>query len=91
MFRDLWIHFKMNYKCEDCDKIYKTKKSLQDHVRQVHPTKLHSCTFCGSSFKASIEIKLFWILLILTFDNVEKTTTGSTHYLSSYWRKILPM
>jgi NAD-dependent SIR2 family protein deacetylase len=72
----------MDYKCEDCDKIYKNKNSLQkhiklkhstvqsvqcvkcdkhflndyllkEHLRHVHPSKLHSCSFCGSSFKAS--------------------------------------
>jgi hypothetical protein len=73
----------MVYKCENCDKIYKKKKYLREHIKikhsrsvkplqcvkcdqfflnkyalkkhlyQVHPSKLHSCTFCGSSFKAS--------------------------------------
>ncbi len=76
----------MFYNCDDCDKIYKTKKclrvhiqlkhstikslqcekcdkyfpnqySLKNHLRQVHPSKLHSCSFCGSSFKASLVIK----------------------------------
>jgi uncharacterized C2H2 Zn-finger protein len=76
----------MDYKCEDCDKIYKNKDSLQKHIKikhsgnqslqcvkcdkhfsnkyslkqhlyQVHPSKLHSCTFCGSSYKASISTK----------------------------------
>ncbi len=78
----------MVYKCEDCDKVYKAKKSLRqhikrnhstiesvqcvkcdkhfsnkyslkDHLRHVHPSKLHFCIFCGSSFKARIKkIKL---------------------------------
>ncbi len=72
----------MVYGCNDCDKKYKTKASLQEHIKlknskvhsaqcgkcdkyfpnkyslkqhlyDVHPSKLHSCTFCGSSFKAS--------------------------------------
>jgi uncharacterized C2H2 Zn-finger protein len=72
----------MVYKCENCDKVYKRKDSLRDHIKlkhskvqslkcvkcdkhflnkrsltqhlyKVHPTKLHSCTFCVSSFKAS--------------------------------------
>ncbi len=72
----------MFYNCDDCDKIYKTKKCLQEHIKikhstieslqcvkcekhfvnkfslqqhlyKVHPSKLHSCTFCGSIFKAS--------------------------------------
>ncbi len=72
----------MVYKCDDCDKDYKTKKylrqhikmkhsrieslqcvkcdkhflnkySLKQHLHRSHPSKLHSCTFCGSSFKAS--------------------------------------
>jgi hypothetical protein len=77
----------MDYKCEDCDKIYKNKNRLQKHIKikhstsvqsvqcvkcdkqflnkyslqqhlyYVHPSKLHSCTFCGSSFKASIRTK----------------------------------
>ncbi len=72
----------MVYKCENCDKVYKTKDFLRGHIKlkhsaikslqcakcdkhfenknslkrhlyNVHPSKLHSCTFCGSSFKAS--------------------------------------
>ncbi len=72
----------MVYKCEDCDKEYKTKDglrihinlkhsrvqslqcvkcdkhflhkySLTQHLYNVHPSRLHSCAFCGSSFKAS--------------------------------------
>ncbi len=39
--------------CDKCDKHFINKLSLQQHVRQVHPSKLHFCTFCGSSFKAS--------------------------------------
>ncbi len=76
----------MVYKCENCDKVYKTKSSLQEHITikhsriqslqcvkcdkyflneyslkghlyRSHPSKLHSCSFCGSSFKASLGIK----------------------------------
>ncbi len=72
----------MDYKCDDCTKIYTTKNALRQHIKikhstiqslqcvkcdkhflnnrslnkhlyKVHPSKLHSCTFCGSSFKAS--------------------------------------
>ncbi len=43
--------------CVKCGKHFVNKYSLNKHVRQVHPSKLHSCTFCGSSFKASIGIK----------------------------------
>ncbi len=43
--------------CEKCDKYFSNKRSLKDHVHGVHPTKLHSCTFCGSSFTASLGIK----------------------------------
>ncbi len=76
----------MFYNCDNCDKIYKTKKSLRKHIKikhstieslqcvkcdkhfpnqyslkrhlyRSHPSKLHSCPFCGSSFKASLVIK----------------------------------
>jgi uncharacterized Zn-finger protein len=69
----------MVYGCNDCDKKYKTKASLQEHIKlknsKVHssqcekcdkqflnngslkrhlndtrPSKLHSCTYCESSF-----------------------------------------
>ncbi len=39
-------------KCAKCDKHFLHKNLLKNHLRQVHPSKLHSCTFCGSSFKA---------------------------------------
>jgi uncharacterized C2H2 Zn-finger protein len=40
--------------CVKCDKYFLNKYSLKSHVHEVHPSKLHSCTFCGSSFKASL-------------------------------------
>jgi NAD-dependent SIR2 family protein deacetylase len=72
----------MVYQCENCDKVYKKKGGLQQHIKvkhsrieslqcikcdkyfvnkyklrhhlyKTHPSKLHSCIFCGSSFKAS--------------------------------------
>ncbi len=75
----------MAYKCDDCNKIYKNKEYLQEHITikhstieslecgkcdkqfsnqrslkrhlyQVHRSKLHSCNFCGSSFKASWKV-----------------------------------
>jgi hypothetical protein len=39
--------------CTKCDKYFLNNLSLYKHLRQVHPSKLHSCTFCGSGFKAS--------------------------------------
>ncbi len=45
--------------CVKCDKQFLNKYSLKRHVRQVHPSNLHSCTFCGSSYKASMGIKSF--------------------------------
>ncbi len=81
---NFWPPLKMVYNCDDCDKEYKTKDSLRNHIKlkhskvqplqcvkcdkyflnkyslnkhvyQVHPSKLHSCPFCGSSFTASIK------------------------------------
>ncbi len=43
--------------CVKCDKHFLNKHSLKNHLRRVHPSLLHSCTLCGSSFKASIGIK----------------------------------
>jgi hypothetical protein len=40
--------------CVKCDKYFLNKYSLKRHLYRTHPSKLHSCTFCGSSFKASI-------------------------------------
>jgi hypothetical protein len=43
--------------CVKCVKHFLNKYSLKNHLYRVHPSQLHSCTFCGSSFKASIGIK----------------------------------
>ncbi len=43
--------------CGKCAKHFLNKNSLRKHIYHVHPSKLHSCTFCGSSFKASIDRK----------------------------------
>ncbi len=57
--RILRVHIKLKHssaqslQCVKCDKHFLNKRSLKEHVRQVHPSKLHSCPFCGSSFKAS--------------------------------------
>ncbi len=40
-------------RCSKCDKYFSNKYSLQQHFYSVHPSKLHSCSFCGSSYKAS--------------------------------------
>jgi uncharacterized C2H2 Zn-finger protein len=61
--RSLREHIKMKHstikslKCVKCDKYFLNKYKLKQHVRRAHPSKLHSCTFCGSSFMASIGIK----------------------------------
>ncbi len=44
---------KQSLKCVKCDKHFANKLSLKQHLYDVHPSKLHSCSFCGSSFKAS--------------------------------------
>ncbi len=86
----------MSYKCDDCNKEYKTKGNLQQHIKLkhskvqplqcvkcdkhflnkyslkqhvyvVHPSKLHSCTFCGSSFKASrkyLDFIINWLIFM---------------------------
>ncbi len=43
--------------CVKCDKYFVNKYLLKEHLYKTHPTKLHACTFCESSFKASIGIK----------------------------------
>ncbi len=59
----LRVHIKFKHskieslQCVKCGKHFVNKYSLKNHLRHVHPSKLHSCTFCGSSFKASIGIK----------------------------------
>ncbi len=40
-------------KCVKCNKYFPNKLSLKKHLYNVHPSKLHSCSFCGSSYKAS--------------------------------------
>ncbi len=57
----LRVHIKIKHsasvqpiQCVKCDKYFSNKFSLKHHLRKVHPSKLHSCTFCGSSFKASV-------------------------------------
>ncbi len=39
--------------CLKCDKHFLNKYSLKRHIDSTHPSKLHSCTFCGSNFKAN--------------------------------------
>ncbi len=43
--------------CVKCDKYFVTKYSLNKHLYNAHPSKLHSCSFCGSIFKASIDTR----------------------------------
>ncbi len=47
--------------CAKCDKHFVNKYLLKRHLYNVHPSKLHSCTFCGSSFKASRKYLYFII------------------------------
>ncbi len=55
----LQVHVKIKHsrieplQCVKCDKHFLNEYSLKQHLYKVHPSKLHSCTFCGSSFKAS--------------------------------------
>lgn len=38
------------FKCAECDKSYSFKRSLADHIRQVHQHVRHSCELCGKEF-----------------------------------------
>jgi hypothetical protein len=64
-----WKHSAaQSLQCVKCDKHFLNKRSLNKHLYQVHPSKLHYCTFCGSSFKVnSNEIKLFRILCVINW------------------------
>ncbi len=46
------------FKCSQCENIYKTKNGLQKHVRTIHPItnnvkeeKQHTCKFCYKNFR----------------------------------------
>ncbi len=45
--------------CDKCDKYFVNKYSLKQHLYRSHPSKLHSCSFCGSSFRASTKCSDF--------------------------------
>ena len=36
--------------CKQCDKYFKKKQTLNDHIRRVHGPKLHICSQCNSTF-----------------------------------------
>ena len=42
----------MVYKCEDCDKVYKNKDGLRQHIKIKHSTSVESvqCTKCDKYF-----------------------------------------
>ncbi len=48
------IHSRIkSLQCIKCDKYFVNKYKFKKHIYRVHPSKLYSCSFCGSSFKAS--------------------------------------
>ncbi len=99
-------HMKLNHlnieslQCAECDKHFLNKLSLKQHVRKVHPSKLHSCTFCGSSFKASwkyIKIitdsrfMLLIMILIIQTKSLRDQHITSVHTREKYYScKICP-
>lgn len=38
------------FKCPDCDKSYSFKRTLTDHIRQVHQHVRYGCDLCGKEF-----------------------------------------
>lgn len=38
------------FKCPQCDKSYSFKRTLADHIRQVHQHVRHHCDLCGKEF-----------------------------------------
>ena len=39
-----------NYKCEICNKFYKSSQSLCNHNRNIHSKKKYKCKFCNKYF-----------------------------------------
>jgi hypothetical protein len=69
--------------CVKCDKHFSNKLSLKQHVYSVHPSKLHSCSFCGSSFKASWICILsecgYFCVVNIYFLNIQKKHNRDRH------------
>ena len=86
--------------CNMCTKQFKSIQNLNQHFRRVHPSKLHSCTFCGSSFKVSwkyIKIitdsrfMLLIMILIIQIKSLRDQHITSVHTLEkSFQCKICP-
>ncbi len=40
-----------NFKCEDCEKVYKSKENLTLHIKNIHlKIKPYSCKYCIAEF-----------------------------------------
>ena len=44
---ELWSGKQLQFKCEECESSYKTKKSLNLHTYNKHEGIVHSCHYCG--------------------------------------------
>ena len=56
----LRVHGKSNLKfsCEECDKVFFSKQSLEIHANGVHSTESYKCTKCPQSYKWKQDLKL---------------------------------
>ena len=48
--KHLLIHDEEKIKCEECDKLFRNKVSLQDHQRNVHSEFNFDCEICKKCF-----------------------------------------
>ena len=62
----------MEYKCESCDKVYKSRKAMVLHVKEKHGDIVFECDICQRSFKSK-----------RARDNHVKTSHGEKQYKCS--------
>ena len=43
-------------KCSTCSKVFSSRKSLQNHVRDTHCEKTYICEYCGKAFKKNFNL-----------------------------------
>jgi hypothetical protein len=48
-----------NFKCDQCEKAYSSKKALLDHNKIIHPAEIvvHSCQICGKKLRDKYKLK----------------------------------
>ena len=57
--RKLYLHMSyhgISSKCSSCNKVFSSRKSLLNHVRETHCEKKYMCEYCGKAFKQNYHL-----------------------------------